>query len=118
MSTSEIESNYNTSYGLWLIALFLFIESAASSLIIPQFSELFRELKVELPLLTQLILTRGSVIWVLPILALLLIVFKSHTNNRLITFALILLFLGVLWLPIAIYGLYLPIWLVADTEIP
>ncbi len=94
------------------------MEAVATSIYVPQFSELFREFGHELPFLTKAVLIGAWAIWVLPIITTALIAFNNRIKKPPIVFAIILLLLGVLWVPTAIYGLYLPVWQMSEVELP
>ncbi len=118
MDQSQINRNSITNIALWVIAFLLVIEAVGTSIYVPQFSELFKEFGRELPLLTKVVLIGSWAIWVLPIICASLIVFNKTITRPPIVFGIILFFLGVLWVPTAIYGLYLPLWQMSEVELP
>ncbi|MBW9270379.1 MAG: hypothetical protein K1566_12125 [Candidatus Thiodiazotropha sp. (ex. Lucinisca nassula)] len=118
MDQPKTKRNPIANISLWVIAILLVVEAVGTSIYVPQFSELFKGFERELPFLTKAVLTGAWVIWILLISITALIVFKKSIDEPPIFFGLIMLFLGLLWVPIAIYGLYLPVWQMSETELP
>ena len=103
--------NSGNSGGLilpWMIGLFLVCESVATALLIPEYEQLFSSIGRELPLLTQFTLLGPSLIWLLPAAAFGFIVVAKLTRRNQIVPLLVVVALGVAWVPTAIYGLSLP----------
>ncbi|MEJ2530051.1 MAG: hypothetical protein P8Z39_08325 [Gammaproteobacteria bacterium] len=117
MNQLQATTNSIASPGLWIIALLLVIEAIGTSVYVPQFSQLFQSFGGELPFLTKVVLIGAWAIWVLPILASIVIMFTSKFKTPII-FAAVLLFIGVLWIPTVIYGLYLPVLEMSEVELP
>ncbi|MES9975816.1 MAG: hypothetical protein ABW094_16285 [Candidatus Thiodiazotropha sp.] len=118
MEQSHIKRKPVNNIALWVIAIFLVIEALGVSIYISQFSELFKGFGSELPVLTKAVLFGAWAIWLLPISTAALIVFNKTNEKQSIVFGIILLLVGVLWVPITIYGIYLPVWELSEAELP
>jgi len=103
-------------YLLWIIAILLLVEAIGTSILVPQYSILFEGLDAELPILTKAVLMGALWFWMVPFVAFAVITFAPKTKSLTVTTAIVLLFVGVLWVPVAIYGLYLPIWEMAEVN--
>ena len=100
----------------WLFALLLVAEAAGTSFYVSQFKDLFVEFGSELPFLTTAVLMGAWLIWVLPVIAVAVILSASVRENRKLPLVSVLLILGVLWVPVTIYGLYLPVWELSEVN--
>ena len=116
MSNTQNTTKPHPPYLLWVIAIFLLIEATGTSIYVPQYSILFEDFGVELPILTKTVLMGAWGFWMLPFVAFVFITFAPKAKSLTITIALALLVAGVLWVPVAIYGLYLPIWEMAEVN--
>jgi hypothetical protein len=103
-------TNVRPLFGLWVITALLVFEAIGTSIYVPQYLELYEGLSAELPFLTKVILMGAWGIWILPFTAFISIVFASKAENITPAFVISLFVIGIIWVPIAIYGLYLPIW--------
>ncbi len=91
------------------VIILLVIEASLTSILIPQFGDLFVEINNEIPLLTKFILFSPYYIWCLPFLG---ISIYRKNKNKLHGggYGYLAVFIaGTLWIPLAVYGLYLPV---------
>jgi type II secretory pathway component PulF len=109
-------TNVRPLFGLWVITALLVFEAIGTSIYVPQYLELYESLSAELPFLTKLVLMGAWGIWILPFAAFMSIVFTSKAKNITSAIVIFLFVIGIMWVPLAIYGLYLPIWEMGDID--
>ncbi len=95
---------------LWVVTALLVFEAIGTSIFVPQYLEIYEGFSAELPLLTKIVLMGAWCIWILPFTAFMSIVFTFKAKNITSTIVFFLFVIGIVWVPLAIYGLYLPIW--------
>jgi len=97
----------NKAFSLIVNSL-LFIEALLTTIAIPQFEGILNGLEKEIPLITKIIFLSPVYIWLLPIFGIFFYI-KNIKNYKGAGYGYIATFIaGILWLPLAIYGLYLP----------
>ena len=116
INNSQNVANPRPAYGLWVIAALLVAEAIATSIYIPQYSELFEGFGAELPFLTKAVLLGAWGFWILPFIAFVVIAFAPKAKSPTTTIVIFLFVVGILWVPVAIYGLYLPVWEMAEVN--
>jgi type II secretory pathway component PulF len=92
-----------------LIILATIVESLWVTYAIPQFDSLFKGYGEPLPILTNLIVFSPIYIWLLPIIIIATLVHHLRTNKKYQWVLVVILTLGIIYIPLATYSLYLPI---------
>ena len=98
----------NTISGLAVVLLL--IEALVATLIIPEFKQVFAESGAALPTFTQVILASVYWVWLFPVLAIGLIAMAEAKKEESVGRVLFVFGLGILYVPLSIHGLYLPVY--------
>ena len=116
MDSTEIKSGIIAKVFSLIIILLLLGEAIAFVLIVPEFEKLFSGFGANLPILTRIILFSPFLIWLLPLFAIGLM-YNGMRRDRGYLLPIFFIFLsGILLLPATWYGLYLPIWEMAEVQ--
>jgi len=97
-----------------IIILLLIAEAIAFVLIVPEFERLFSGFGSGLPIFTRVILISPFLIWLLPILAIGLMYYGMRKDRGYLLPLFFILVVGILLIPVTLYGLNLPIWEMAE----
>ncbi|WP_114697196.1 hypothetical protein [Motiliproteus coralliicola] len=98
------------------ITLLLVLEAIAASVCVPKYESIFTGFGAKLPLFTEVIVASTFWIWLLPLTALGIIYQRMPEGKSYVLPVLFIFVLGVLYLPAALYGLYLPVWELAEAQ--
>jgi len=106
--SKERDLRFSKAISLTVIAL-LVIEALLTTIVVLQFGELFNEIEKEIPIITKIVLSSPFYIWCLPLFSILM-----HRNNvkknKGAGYGLPAIFIiGILWFPLVIYSMYLPV---------
>ena len=97
-------------------AVLLLLEAIAASLFVPEYEDVLYGLGADLPLVTELILASVYWVWLLPLSAITLIYLGKFKNKSNVLPVVFIFVLGVIYLPATFYGLYLPVWELAEVQ--
>ena len=99
-----------------LIILLLLGEAIAFVIIVPEFEKLFSGFGEGLPILTRIVLFGPFLIWLLPIFAIGIMYFRMRRDRGYMLPLLFIFALGIVSIPVTWYGLYMPIWQMAEAQ--
>ncbi|RDE19480.1 hypothetical protein DV711_11350 [Motiliproteus coralliicola] len=98
------------------ITLLLVLEAIAASVSVPKYESIFTGFGAKLPFFTEVIVASTFWIWLLPLAALGIIYQRMPKGKSYVLPVLFIFVLGVLYVPAALYGLYLPVWELAEAQ--
>lgn len=102
---------------LWLALLLLLLEAVATVRYVSELQAVLIAFGAELPALTRFVLQGPTFVWVLPITTALLLTSFYRQKQARWGALLIVIVLGVAWVPTVFVGLYLPIAESAETAV-